>query len=71
MSKISEIHAEMQAEWLRLQATWAMTREQWQDEVANNFERGRWQEWDKQVPPLLRALEELDETIDDALRAIS
>ncbi len=68
MSGLSEIYGDMQAEWSRLQASWQATREQWRDEVADSFERGRWQEWDKQAPAFLRALEELEEVMSSALR---
>jgi len=68
MSRLSEIHGDMQAEWNQLQACWQATREQWHDEVADSFERGRWQEWDKQTPAFLRALEELENIASSALR---
>lgn len=71
MSRLSEIHGEMRADWSRLQACWQATREEWRDEVANNFTRGRWQEWDKQTPLFLRALEELEQITSDALRETS
>jgi len=70
MSKLSDIHGDMQAEWTRLQASWQAAREQWHDEVAESFERGRWQEWDRQTPAFLRALEELEEISSRALREI-
>ena len=68
MSRLSEIHGDMQAEWTRLQACWQAAREQWHDEVADSFERGRWQEWNKQAPAFLRALEELEDIANSALR---
>jgi hypothetical protein len=68
MSGLSEILGDMQAEWSRLQARWQVTREQWRDEVADSFERGRWQEWDRQAPTFLRALEDLEETASRALQ---
>ena len=68
MSRLATIHDDMRAEWSRLQASWQAAREQWRDEVADSFERGRWQEWDKQAPAFLRALDELEEVMSSALR---
>lgn len=68
MSRLSEIRADIQAEWTRLQTCWEAARGQWRDEVAANFERVRWQEWDKQLPVFLRKLDELEQITTDALR---
>ncbi|HEY1731471.1 MAG TPA: hypothetical protein VGG15_06970 [Terriglobales bacterium] len=68
MSKFSEIHDAVRADWSKLQACWQATRAQWRDEVADDFERRRWQEWEQGVPAFLRALEHLDETVSRALR---
>ena len=70
MSKLSEMHGDMRAEWTQLQASWQAAREHWQDDVAESFERGRWQEWDKQMPAFLHALEELEDISSRALRDI-
>jgi len=70
MSRLLEIHEDMQAEWTRLKASWQVAREKWHDGVAESFERGRWQEWEKQTPALLRALEELEAISSTALRDI-
>lgn len=68
MSRAGGIHADMRAEWSKLQACWQATREQWRDEVADEFERHRWQEWEQRVPAYLSALEELEEIASRALR---
>lgn len=68
MSRLGNVHEEMRAEWARLQECWQTTREQWDDEVAESFERGRWQEWEAQVPEFLRALEDLEDVVARALR---
>lgn len=68
MSRLAEIHAEVRVEWSKLQACWRATREQWQDEVADEFERYRWQAWEERVSAYLSALEELDEIASRALR---
>jgi hypothetical protein len=68
MSKFGEIHNELQADWSKLQAAWQATREQWHDEVGDDFERRRWQEWEQRVPAFLRALEDLEEIASRALR---
>ena len=67
MNEFGEIHADLRAEWSRLQACWEATRERWRDEVADDFERGRWQEWEQQVPAFLNALDHLEEIARRAL----
>jgi hypothetical protein len=71
MNRLSEIRAEAQADWSRLQACWEAARAQWHDEVADNFTRRRWQEWDQQTRLFLHALEELEQIASDALRETS
>ena len=68
MSKLSQIHDELRADWSKLQACWQETRGQWHDEVADDFERRRCQEWEQRVPEFLHALEDLEETARRALR---
>lgn len=68
MSKLSDIHADAQAEWLRLRTCWQEVRRQWPDGVADKFERHRWQVWERQVPEFLNALEKLEEVASRALR---
>jgi hypothetical protein len=70
MSRLSEIHERMQADWSRLQESWQTTRAHWRDEVAASFERRQWQEWDQDLPLLLNALQELTEVCDQAMRSI-
>jgi len=68
MSRLGEIHDELRAEWSRLQSCWQSTREQWRDQVAESFERARWQEWDQRASDFLLALKELEETTNRALK---
>jgi hypothetical protein len=68
MSKLRDIHAEARAEWSRLQACWEEARSQWQDDVADEFERHRWRAWEEHVPAFLDALEKLEETTNRAIR---
>jgi hypothetical protein len=68
MSKLSDLHVGLQAEWGRVQAFWRAAREQWRDEVADNFERRHWQEWDQQTAAFLRAFDELEEIVNSALQ---
>jgi hypothetical protein len=60
MSTLRDIQAEARAEWSRLQACWEETRGQWQDDVADEFERRRWRVWEEQIPAFLDALEKGD-----------
>jgi|ERR1035441_10406562 hypothetical protein len=68
MSTLRDIQAETRAEWSRLQACWDETRSQWQDDVADEFERHRWRAWEEQMPAFLDALEKLEEIASRALR---
>ena len=68
MTRLGKIHGEVRGEWSKLQACWQTTRMQWSDEVGDEFERRRWQEWEQQVPAFLAALEELEEIANRALR---
>jgi hypothetical protein len=68
MSNLGDIHAEVQAEWSKLRACWEATRQQWRDEVGDEFERRRWQEWEGRVPTYLSALKDLEDIAQRALR---
>lgn len=68
MNKLGEIHDDLRADWSRLQTCWQTTREQWRDQVAESFERRRWQEWEQRVPAFLQDLEDLEEEVERALR---
>ena len=70
MSRLAATRDDLRADWARLQGLWQASREHWRDEVANTFERGRWQEWEETVPAYLRALEELDALATRVLRDI-
>jgi hypothetical protein len=60
MTRHADTYDELKAEWMTLRNCWLATREQWRDDVAVGFERGRWQEWEERVPAFLRALEDLE-----------
>jgi hypothetical protein len=68
MSRLKDLHGEARAEWSRLQACWEEARNQWQDDVADEFERHRWRAWEEHVPAFLDALEKLEEITSRALR---
>jgi hypothetical protein len=61
MNRFAAILEDARADWSRLQAHWELTQQHWRDELAAEFERGRWRAWDETVPAYLRALEELNE----------
>ena len=68
MSRLRDLCAEARADWSRLQAFWKETRSQWQDDVADEFERHQWQAWEERVPAFLDALEKLEDLTSRALR---
>lgn len=68
MEAISDARDGLQSQWRSLQTQWLETRGVWRDQVAAHFEREFWSFWEAEMPPLLRALEELDEALEQALR---
>lgn len=66
MSRIKDLEQDLNVAWRRLQAEWSEVRNNWRDSVAENFERDCWDELEMEVPLLLKAMEELDETINQA-----
>jgi hypothetical protein len=65
---LRHIHDEFGTEWSKLQACWEEARGKWRDEVADDFERRRWREWEERVPAFLGALQQLEEVISRALK---
>jgi uncharacterized protein YukE len=70
MSRLAATRDDLRADWGRLQARWDAARQHWRDEVADTFERGRWQDWEETVPAYLRALQELDQLANRVSREI-
>ena len=58
-------HEEMRDLFERLKNQWRMASEEWGDEDPQKqyFEREFWVEWENVVPPVIDALEELDQAI--------
>lgn len=67
MGMISAEQQTVREEWNSLQEVWEETRQNWQDEVGEYFEKEFWRDVERQVPALLRAMEELDDILDHAL----
>ncbi|MCU1263947.1 MAG: hypothetical protein JWM21_265 [Acidobacteria bacterium] len=70
MGSLSEIHDDLRGEWSALEAQWHSTRSQWRDAVADRFEKEFWQEMEEGIPQFLRELEEVDQTLNQALRSL-
>jgi hypothetical protein len=68
---VSDSYERIRAEWSQLAGQWHATRKEWQDSVAARFEKEYWTAWEDQFPKLLRELNELEETIDKALRNLN
>jgi hypothetical protein len=70
MSSLSEVHDSLRSEWSVLESQWHSTRSQWRDGVADRFEKGFWREMEEGIPQFLRELEQVDETLNQALRSL-
>jgi hypothetical protein len=70
MSSIAELNDSLRGEWSALESQWHSTRSQWRDGVANRFEKEFWREMEEGVPKFLRELEQVDETLNQALRTL-
>lgn len=68
MSRIAEAQETIASEWSSLESLWGETRNDWRDAVAERFEREFWSELESAVPQLLKAMDDLDDTLDQALR---
>lgn len=68
MSDLRHIQGDLGVEWSKLQASWEAIRQKWRDEVASDFERRCWLEWEERVPAFLQELEKIEAVISSALR---
>jgi uncharacterized protein YukE len=68
MSGLTDSYDRLRGEWSALSRQWEGTRAEWCDSIGDRFEREFWPEWEDEVPKLLRAMSELDEALDAALR---
>lgn len=71
MSSLSDIHHRMRSEWSALEHQWQSTRSQWNDVIADHFERVYWRQLEEGVPDFLRKLELVEQTLDQALRSLN
>lgn len=69
MSEINDARNNLQSHWNSISAQWQTTRHAWRDVVGDRFEREFWSILEDQIPKLLRAMDDLDETLDKALRS--
>jgi hypothetical protein len=70
MSLLAEQHDSLRSGWSVLEEQWQSTRGQWRDNVAARFEKQFWQQMEDCIPQLLRAMEEVDETLSRAFRSL-
>lgn len=69
MGRIGETRDSLNSSWSALKEQWATTRQHWRDEVGNHFDREWWQQLEYEVPHVLYAMTNLDETLEQALRS--
>jgi hypothetical protein len=65
---MSEREDRVLAHWSALQAQWGTSRSAWRDVVALRFEQEYWSEFETEMPKLLAALEDLEESLATARR---
>ncbi len=46
--------------WRYLLVTWGSTRDSWQDNVADSFEQRFFSRWEREVPPMLDEMDQLE-----------
>jgi len=68
MSMLREAYDRLRGEWAGLQNQWASTRDRWRDSVGDRFEREFWMKWEIEMPKLLKAVDDLENVLDHALR---
>ncbi|MEN3335562.1 MAG: hypothetical protein V7641_4927 [Blastocatellia bacterium] len=68
MNRVAEIQDSVQGEWAGLQTQWETTRQNWRDAVAEQFEREFWGALQEEMAQLIKAMAELDDVLDQALR---
>jgi uncharacterized protein YukE len=68
VSRIAEAREAIAGEWSSLESLWEETRHDWRDAAAERFEREFWNELEGTVPQLLKAMDDLNDTLDQALR---
>ena len=71
MSRISDAHDNLRSEWSTIESQWQATRSGWRDGVGDQFEKLFWNEFEENVPQFLRSLDELNDTLERALQALS
>lgn len=67
---ISQNHQQITQAWKKLHQDIVRSREEWNDDVSQQFERDYWQTLNQDVPAYLQSLEELDRAIKAALQKI-
>jgi hypothetical protein len=67
VSEISEAAESLSGAWSGLCGRWHDAREHWRDAIGDSFERRLWQEWEAEMPQLLRALNDLNEVLSQAV----
>jgi hypothetical protein len=70
MSTLADVHDNLRSEWSGLESQWHSTRRQWRDGVADRFEKDFWNEMEEGMPQFLREMEQVNETLNQALRSL-
>ena len=70
MSLLAENHDSLRSEWSALESQWQATRYQWRDNIAVRFEKQFWQQIEDCIPQLLKAMDEVEETLSRAFRSL-
>lgn len=70
MTHLNITAEQLEAHWKILQQRWQASRAQWDDVVAQRFEREQWHEYEQTVPATLKEMRQLAEVLAQARRQV-
>lgn len=68
MGRIQDVEETLVSEWNRLESVWETARSNWKDPVGDHFEKVYWNQWIEEAFELRRSLDDLEDTLEQALR---
>jgi len=70
MRPLDDAHEHLKADWRVLQTRWQASRAQWDDAVAQRFEKDFWQECEQVLPATMQEILKLSEVLAQARRNV-
>jgi len=68
MNELNDAREDLQSYWNGLQAQWQTSRQLWRDAVGDHFEREFWDFQEAEMSKLLRAMDDLNGSLENAFR---